>query len=235
MAATSDRRPNDRITARRRSAASIRPRQRLRQDHARFAPGDDRRRRRSSAPAHRRSRRRSSSEFNTPASRARAGRGHRGRCRRSWRAWPGRPVNVGTLGGYCQLQVRRVLPDRGQPLVDPRPVRHARLRGAARQHGVRRRDAADRGGESRSRSSSATSSPLTIAVAVIFLATAFVGNAFAGPAGRRDQRRHGVRLCGLAVPARAGRRRRSPSRSPRSWAAARRPASPARSCSAASS
>ncbi len=99
----------------------------------------------------------SSSEFDTPASRERTGRGHPGRA-----ADPGRP---GRAAGQHrdprrlrQLQVRHVLPDRDQPVVDPGPVRHARLRGPARQPRVRRLRVADPSARSRSRSSSATSS-----------------------------------------------------------------------------
>ena len=41
------------------------------------------------------------------------------------------------------VQVRRVLPARRQPVVDPRPVGDARRRSPTRKPGVRRRDAAD--------------------------------------------------------------------------------------------
>ncbi len=69
------------------------------------------------------------------------------RDRRAWRtssaARPqglaGNPVNVGTLGGYIQWKYGPVFLLDRRPLVDPRPVRHARERGAPRQPRVRRR------------------------------------------------------------------------------------------------
>ena len=69
--------------------AALRARQRLRQDHPRLAPGDDR----ASASVlglvlHRGERRRSSSEFATPASRQEMAELVWPPCRRSCRAWP---------------------------------------------------------------------------------------------------------------------------------------------------
>ena len=73
--------------------------------------------------------------------------------RTSWSTWstavppilagPGRhqSVNVEHAGRIRPVQVRHVLPDRAEPVVRARAVRHARRRGAARQPRVRRRDA----------------------------------------------------------------------------------------------
>ena len=67
---------------------AVRPRQRLRQDHPGFAPGDDRGRGRDERAAHR-GHARGLGSSSTPRRRVRASPTSSARCRRSWPAWPG--------------------------------------------------------------------------------------------------------------------------------------------------
>ena len=153
-------------------------------------------------------------------------------CRRSSQGLAGQPVNVETLGGYLQYKYGDVLPARGQPLVDPRAVGHARRRGAPRQPRVPRCDRADHAAAHRAREAvRATSSRWPSPWLVIFVGDRDRRQRVRGPAGRRDlasSRRPATRL---ARPAGARRRAPWPSPSRRSSDAAPRPASPARSCS----
>ena len=101
-------------------------------------------------------------------------RGHRDRVRHArlapgaWRPRPGRATDPPgpcrqagqrrDAGRLPPVQVRLVLPDHPQPLVDPRPVRHARRGGDAGQPRVRGRDADLAAAGSRSRNCPGTSS-----------------------------------------------------------------------------
>ena len=155
-------------------------------------------------------------------------------CRRS--SGPaGEPVNVETLGGYLLYKYGNVLPADRQPVVGPRAVRR---RSPARRAGAAwscRGDAAVAPTRSRSRSWSATSPALDDRGAGRVHRLLIVGGTFAGLPGDEISTSAaagyalwlGLSRCWPRVPWR--------SRSRRSSAAARRPASPGRSCSAGSS
>ena len=156
-------------------------------------------------------------------------------CRRSCRASPARSSTSSTLGGYLQYKYGVFFPLVVEPVVDPRPVGHARRRGAARQPRVRRRDRpvapARRPREAvRPRPDARAGGRRRVRLDRVRRARrsrTLPGDEISVAAG--------VRLRDLARPPGARRRRPSPSRSRRSSAAARPPASPASSRSPASS
>ena len=116
--------PGRRPPSRSRCAAGCRPRQRLRQDHPRFAPGDAARRRSHGAAPDRRQQGDRAGVRDAGVAPG-AGGHRRGRAADPRRAWPA-SRSTSRRWAATSIQVRHVLPAHRQPVVDPRAVGHAR-------------------------------------------------------------------------------------------------------------